>query len=180
MRKVELEDAPTLRLALQEEIARSPEARYDHRLHGLLLVGEGYSAREVARIFGDAPRTVAYWVRRFLARGLAGLQEGARRGRPPRLRPAALRRVGRDLRRPPRAFGYGQNLWDGRLLQHHLRTAYGVRLGVRQGQRLFHRLQVRRRKPRPVLAQADPARQAAAKQTLPARRGSAGGPRGGG
>ncbi len=170
MRKVQVEDAATWRIALQQEIARSPEARYDHRLHGLLLVCEGFSAREAAELFGDAPRTVAYWVQRFKADGLAGLQEGARTGRPPTVSGAALAWVGRDLRRAPRACGYGQNLWDGPLLRHHLRTAYGVDLGVRQCQRLFHRLEFRRRKPRPLIAQADPAAQAGYIKTPPARR----------
>jgi transposase len=170
MRKVELEDADTVRIALQQEIARSPEARYDHRLHGLLLVCEGFSAHEVARLFGDAPRTVAYWVQRFKAAGLAGLQEGERPGRPAALDAAALARLGVDLRRAPRAFNYGQNLWDGKLLRHHLETAYEVELGVRQCQRLFRRLRFRRRKPRPLIAKADPEAQRAYKKTPPAGR----------
>ncbi len=170
MRKAELEDAATLRIALQQEIGRSPEARYDHRLHGLLLICQGFSAREVAQLFGDAPRTVAYWVQRFQAAGLAGLQEGERSGRPAALTGAALTRLGRDLRRAPRAFGYGQNLWDGPLLRHHVGTAYGVDLGVRQCQRLFSRLDFRRRKPRPLIAQADPVAQAAYIKTSAPRR----------
>ncbi len=47
-------------LALQDEIRRTEESRYDHRLHGLLLVAQGLSCREVARLLGDAPGTVAY------------------------------------------------------------------------------------------------------------------------
>ena len=66
-------------LGLQDEIRRSAESRYDHRLHGVLLVAEGMNCCRVAELLGDAPRTVEYWVRRFEAKGLAGLQEGARR-----------------------------------------------------------------------------------------------------
>ena len=38
-------------LSLQDEIRRSRESRYDHRLHGILLIAEGNSAREVARLW---------------------------------------------------------------------------------------------------------------------------------
>lgn len=82
MRTLQIPDAETMILALQDEIRRSEEARYDHRLHGLLLVAQGMSCREVAQILGDAPRTVENWVHRFEEEGLAGLVDGARPGRP--------------------------------------------------------------------------------------------------
>lgn len=50
---------------LQDEIRRNDEGRYDHRLYAMLLVAHGMSCREVGRILGDAPRTVAYWARRY-------------------------------------------------------------------------------------------------------------------
>ena len=53
MRKLEIEDAEAMRIALQQEIARSEESRYDHRLHGLLLVTAGQSCRQIAELFGD-------------------------------------------------------------------------------------------------------------------------------
>jgi hypothetical protein len=52
-------------LGLQQEIQRSDEPRYDHRLHGLLLVAQGMTCPEVARLLGDAPRSIEYWVHRF-------------------------------------------------------------------------------------------------------------------
>ena len=71
---------PTSVLGLQQEIQRSQESRYDHRLHGVLLVTQGMRCPEVARLLGDAPRSVEYWVRRFERQGLAGLAEGERSG----------------------------------------------------------------------------------------------------
>ena len=64
---------PDIILGLQDEIRRSEESRYDHRLHGLLLVAQGMSCREVAGLLGDSARTVQYWVKRFDKDGLAGL-----------------------------------------------------------------------------------------------------------
>src|ERR1035438_3430072 len=72
MRPLQIADAETMILGLQDEIRRSEESRYDHRLHGVLLVAQGATCPEVSRLLGDAPRTVENWVRRFEAQGLAG------------------------------------------------------------------------------------------------------------
>jgi transposase len=165
MRRLEISDVEVMRLALQQEIARSDDSRYDHRLHGVLLVSRGLSCYHVAEWLGENPRTIQRWVHNFESHGFAGLQEGERSGRPRRLGEKQLTAVGRDLRRHPRQFGYGQNLWDGKLLAHHLAEVYEVKLGARQCQRIFHQLRFRLRKPRPVIAQADPAAQAEYKKT---------------
>jgi transposase len=168
MRKLEISDVSVMREALQQEILRSQESRYDHRLHGLLLISQGLDCYQVAEWLGQNPTTVQRWVHRFERHGFAGLEEGDRSGRPPRLTEGQLAQADRDLRRSPRQFGYPQNLWDGKLLAHHLRQACGVRLGSRQCQRIFHLLRFRLRKPRPVIAQADPVAQARYKKTPPA------------
>jgi transposase len=168
MRRLTISDPEMMRLAIQQEIARSEEARYDHRLHGVLLVSQGLSCYQVADWLGQHPRTVERWVQRFETQGFAGLQEGERPGRPPRLTARQVAAVDRALRKSPRSFGYPQKLWDGQLLAHHMGETYGVGVGVRQCQRLFHQLGFRQRKPRPVIAFADPAAQAAFKKTPPA------------
>lgn len=165
MRRLEITDADIMQVAIRQEIVRSDESRYDHRLHGVLLVCSGMSTYEVADLFGQSARTVQYWVQRFERSGFAGLQETERPGRPTSLDASTLEQVGKDLRRDPRELGYSQSLWDGKLLSHHLAAAYSVVLGVRQCQRLFRQLGFRRRKPRPVIAQADPQAQQAYKKT---------------
>ena len=119
-----------MRIALQQEISRSDESRYDHRLHGVLLVGQGRSCYDVADWFGEHPTTIERWVHRFEQRGFAGLREGEREGRPRRLDDKTWEKLGRDLRLHPRDLGYEQNLWDGKLLSHHLRQRYATDLGV--------------------------------------------------
>lgn len=111
MRALSIADAPTVILGLQDEIRRNADSRYNHRLHGLLLVAQGMSAIEVARLLGDAPRTVQYWVRRFELDGLAGLLEGERPGRPRRLSERQLQQVNVALRGSPEQWGLSGNLW---------------------------------------------------------------------
>jgi transposase len=165
MHRLEIQDADIMRVAVQEEILRSDESRYDHRLHGILLVCSGLSCYEVADLLGQSPRTVQYWVERFERSGFAGLQEGTRPGRPPALDEPTRLRIAQHLRQSPRELGYLQNLWDGKLLSHHIEKTFDVHLGVRQCQRLFRQFRFRRRKPRPVIAKADPKAQEAYKKT---------------
>jgi len=167
MRKLVIADADVMRLAIQQEIARSDESRSDHRLHGLLLVTGGHSCQQVADLFGEDRRTVQRWVTRFETHGLTGLRDGARSGRPATLNTTQWAALGRDLRREPQKFGHAGHLWDGKLLAAHLRLRYGVALGVRQCQRIFGHMGFRLRKPRPQVAQSDPVKVAAFKKTAP-------------
>lgn len=164
MRPLTVPDAENVILALQDEIRRSDESRYDHRLHGLLLVAQGMTAPEVSRMLGDSPRTVQYWLRRFESEGLSGLAEGDRPGRPRRLTATQMRAVEGALRQRPEDVGLSGNLWDGKTLSAYLERQYKVDLGVRQCQRLFRQLGFRLRKPRPLLARGDPLAQAAHKK----------------
>lgn len=165
MRKLKIQDVEIMQMAVQNEIARSEESRYDHRLHGILLVCQNFSCYEVGEILGHSPRTIEYWVQRFKKSGFAGLQERERPGRPTSLDEMMLDKIGKDIRNFPNEFGYSQNLWDGKLLSHHLATNYNIKIGVRQCQRVFHKLGFRRRKPRGVIASADPEARAAYKKT---------------
>ena len=165
MKRLQIKDADIMRIAIQQEIDRSEESRYDHRLHGVLMVSYGYSCTDVADLFGHSRRTVQYWVQRFEKRGFSGLQEIERPGRPTTLEMSVRRKLEKDLRQSPRELRYSQNLWDGKLLSHHLAEKYGVDLGVRQCQRLFKQMGFRRRKLRPLIAHANPALQLAYKKT---------------
>ena len=143
MKALRIADAEAARISVQQEIGRSVESRYDHRLHGVLLVCQGHPCAAVAAWLGEHPATVQRWVHRFAAGGCGALREGPRAGRPGRLALADWAKAAQDLRTPPRALGYDQDTWDGPLLARHLRQHYGVSLGLRQCQRLLSRTELR-------------------------------------
>lgn len=142
-------------LALQDEICRSQEARYDHRLHAVLLVAQSMTCPEAAKFLGDSTRTVQYWVHRFEKEGFAGLADADRPGRPQKLSEYQIDEINKALRRLPCEFGLNTNAWDGKTLSKFIDKEFNVKLGVRQCQRLFRQLGFRLRKPRPVIAKAD-------------------------
>jgi transposase len=165
MRAKTIKNSEVMVLALQDEIRRSPDSRYDHRLHGVLLIAQGMSAPEVARLLGDSPRTVEYWVERFERDGLGGLTDGEREGRPKRLDEKQMQEIGRVFRSTPEEVGLRGNIWDGKTLATFIETRFKVELGVRQCQRLFRTLDFRLRKPRSLIAKSDPLVQLRHKKT---------------
>lgn len=149
MKPLTISDKENMIMAIQDEVRRNDESRYDHRLHGVLLVAQGMTCPRVAQLLGNSHHTVVNWVRRFETHGLAGLSEGQRSGRPGRLNDKQLARVEAALRTSPGKFGLTTQLWDGPTLSEFLDQELGVNLKVRQCQRLFRRLGFRLRKPRP-------------------------------
>jgi transposase len=165
MKALTSSDRENMIMALQDEIRRNDASRYDHRLHGVLLIAQGMTWQRVSELLGDSPRSVVNWVQRFEAQGLAGLSEGERPGRPGRLDEDQLAKVEATLRTSPTMFGLPTQMWNGPSLSAFLRNELGVKLKVRQCKRLFRQLGFRLGRPRPQVAQADPARQAAHKKT---------------
>lgn len=167
MRKLVIKDAEVMAEAICQEIQRSEESRYDHRLHGVLMVARGMNCYDVGRWLGEYSTTIQRWVNTFETHGFSGLQEGERPGRPSRASHGILTQLEKELRQEPQYYGYTQNMWDGKLLSHHLAVRHGVRLRVRQCQRLFRQMGFRQRKPRPLIASADPMQQKVFKKTSP-------------
>lgn len=156
MKKLTIPNPQQAIIVLQDEIRRSKDARYDHRLHAILLVAQGMACSEVARLLGDGVRTVQLWVHKFENEGLSGLQDKSRPGRPPKLTEKQLAEISRALRSTPEEYGLNRHLWDGKMLSAFILQQYSVTLGVRQCQRLFRQLGFRYRKPRPLIAGTDP------------------------
>ena len=155
MRKLSVDDREDMVIALQNEISRSPESRYDHRLHGVLMVAIGMSCYDVSRILGHSPSRGEYFLKQFNDRGFVSPVDRQRAGRPSRISQDIMDRIDRDPRKDPHYFGYRQKTWDGILLMQHLFDHYGIDMGVGQCQNIFHTMGFRLRRPRPMIARGD-------------------------
>jgi len=164
MKRLDISDSDVMEIALQNEILRSEVARYDHRLHGVLLVCRGFSSYEVAKMFGQSATTIQRWVGNFKKNGFAGLEDCEKAGRPNRLTSQQLKSINSALRKSPRDFGYSQNMWDGKLLSHHIKKDYNVEIKVRQCQNLFKQLGFSLQRPRKMPDGGDIEKQAAFKK----------------
>jgi transposase len=118
--------APALRLRAgdREELARmvrasSVRAGLAQRARIVLLAADGVSNTAVAELVGVSRPTVIGWRDRYAARGLAGLDDQPRSGRPRRIDHAAI--VAATLTPPPTKLGVTH--WSTRLLARHLRIS---------------------------------------------------------
>lgn len=147
VQKLAAPDQDALRAALAIELRRSQEARFVHRLHALLQVSLGQSCYDVARRFGENPRSVERWLHRFAASGASGLRDGYRPGRAARLSQGQRGELQRELAAPPSACKYHQPRWTGKLVARHLEESYQVTMGLRCCQRLLHEARCAARAP---------------------------------
>jgi transposase len=114
----------------------SPRERFLHRLHSAVLVLKGFSAVEIARIFNDSPRAVAYWAKRFKQSGADGLKEIARPGRPSRLNSTQFKKVQRFVENTK---GKTQKE-NAEMLSAYIRKEFKISLTPRQCWRILNRL----------------------------------------
>jgi transposase len=149
---------------IELEISGNPEGRYSRRLHSVLLLTKGLTTLEVGDLFDINPRTIKHWGQQYKKKGLAGLKESPRPGRPRKISVSILAQIQQDLRKPTSDFGYRQGFWDGPLLKHHLEKQYQVDITVRHCQRIFHYLEMSLKYPRPKMAGASAEEQEAFKK----------------
>src|SRR4051794_34770381 len=92
--------------------SRSVRAGLAKRARMILLASDGVGNREIAGRVGASPTTVIQWRARYQQRGLEGLEDAERSGRPRELDHAAI--VTATLRPPPKRLGVTH--WSTRLL----------------------------------------------------------------
>lgn len=150
---------PSDRRRLAQALERAPDVRTYRRLQAVLLVAQGWTIPEVARLTRARPWAVYAWVRRYLRRHRPeALYDAPRSGRPPAAACLTDARIVRELRRDPLRLGYNTTGWTVSLLAQHLSQKYGCPLSARTLRRRLHRLGLRWKRPRYVYATKDPHR----------------------
>src|SRR3954454_8832066 len=119
---------------------RGAPAREVERARIVLLAADGVPGQQIAAMVGCAEGTVVTWRGRYAERGLAGLADLPRPGKPSPL-PAALRDrvLTRTLTEPPTALGATH--WSSRLLADAL-GAEGTPISHATIARIWHRFGV--------------------------------------
>jgi transposase len=121
---------------LEKQIRQSPEQRLGHKLHAVLFREKGMEYPELAKWFGESPRTLARWVRAYKVHGLAGLQE-KQSGRPAQLTPEQRAAVFAVISDGSSSVGRAGTAWTGRTLAEWINQRWGVRLRERQCRRMI-------------------------------------------
>ena len=167
MQKLSVENPEVIRKEIQAYL-KSPDGRFIHRLHGILLMLESsdYNCNHVGVLFGNSPRTISNWVHKINKTGsISSLIDAPRPGRKPRLTPDQEDQIKKALLNTPDQSGVGANQWDGKTLSFYIQQTFQIDLKVRQCQRLMKKLGFTLQKPRTVPAPGDPEAKAAFKKT---------------
>lgn len=130
----------TLRQHLHQLSFNSREARFQHRLHCVLLMAEGFPVSQISKLYNESERSLDRWWQRYVEQGVDGLRSELQSGRPSRITPEQFQALADLLQDPPIKHGFEQAHWQGRHLQEILKERYNTRLGLRQCQRLLTRL----------------------------------------
>jgi transposase len=99
--------------------SRSVNAGLAKRARMILLASEGVGNREISAQVGASPTTVIQWRARYEERGLGGLQDLERTGRPRELDHRQI--VAETLRPPPKRLGVTH--WSSRLLAERIKVS---------------------------------------------------------
>jgi len=93
------------------------EARLVERARMISKLLDGESVTKVAADLKVRPNTIIDWRKRFAAKGVAGLYDRPRSGKPPKYDKEFCARVLQTLEQPP---PHGQSCWDGPAVAKHL------------------------------------------------------------
>lgn len=169
MKRLIIKDCEDIKEKIQRYFSGNEEARFIHRLHGVLLFSEkeDESCDSIGALFGNSPRTVSNWIKRINETGdIESLRSKKQPGRPPRLTEQQRQELKAVIQESPEKHGIAINIWDGKSLSAYIEKQYGVIMKTRTCQRLFHQLGFTLKRARPVVARANEEKKLESKKTL--------------
>jgi transposase len=147
------------RRRLAAALRRATDVRTYRRTQAVLLMAQGRSVPDIARITGARPWAIYNWARRYRRTPTAdSLADAARPGRPRAAPAISNARIVRAFRRDPLRLGYSTTGWTVALLAEHLSRQYGCPISARTLRRRMRALGLRWKRPRYVYAEKDPHR----------------------
>jgi transposase len=168
MQKLKVNNKDEIKKQIYQYFQKSDEARYIHRLHGILLLidNEENNCASIGALFNNSPRSLSNWVHKINSKGkIEVLKDQTRPGRRPRLTAAHHEQIREVIQRHPEEAGISANIWDGKTLSHYIEKEFGMIIQVRQCQRLFKKLGFSLKRARPIVAKGDPEKKAMSKKT---------------
>ena len=127
------------------------------RCQMILLSNEGLSPPAIARRIRFSRETVARFIKRYNAEGVAGLADKPRSGRPPRVTDDYISQLLAAVEQAPRDLGLPFSNWTTANLAEYLATQTGIVIGARQVENYLKTNDYRLRRPvRTVKHKQDP------------------------
>ncbi len=119
-------------------VSSNDDAKYLRKVTIVNLMLNGATASSLSPACGETSRTLSSWMKTVDEQGFEALRPQKQPGRPFRLSMDQKEKIKVAILSAPSDSGY--NVWDGPALSDYINKTYGITLGVRQCQRLFHEL----------------------------------------
>jgi len=139
---------------LLKQASFTPGAWVGIRIAALILVLTGWRSTAVANLFRLSRPTAVAWIRDANTRGVDGLQDRPRSGRPARVTSKAAQALETAVEKDPKEFGLTRARWDGITVSEYLRKVWGVSIKPRQARNWLQRLDFVLKRPGYRLLQA--------------------------
>lgn len=139
-----------VRRRLKRIVQKEQDANHSRRANALLLLYEGLSQSETARLLRVSRTALYRWIERYEAYGEAGLVPD-RPGTPPTVDGSVCRALLSLVARSPQAYGFHRPRWTSEMLAMQLEEELGQTLHPSTIRRLLPRLGVRWNRARPTL-----------------------------
>lgn len=117
------------------------------RIAACLLLLSGWKSTQVAEIFGLTRWSVVKWIRKANMKGLEGIKDCSRPGRPSQFDDNLTQELNKALSRSPKEFGIRRVRWDGVVVTEYLKRIHGIEIHVRHAQRWIRNLGYSLRQP---------------------------------
>ena len=154
-------------MTLQHVVKTDPDPRVRCRAHALLLLAQGHTVSETARLLSMPAQSVRTWRARWLAEGRNGLADRSRRGRPIKLDETEQAWLREALDQGPHAYDLPVTVWSLRELQAVVKRERHIEVSICTLHRVVHDVGYRYRRPRHDLTHRQDAEAvAAAKRVL--------------
>ena len=168
MQKLTINSPKKIERQINSYINNDPERTFIFRLCSLkmFLHNADYTTESLGRLMQASPRSIASWLHKLNACGdIEVLRDKPKPGRSARLSEKQMALIKEDLQKNPTELGLDANLWDGKILSHHIQKQFGITIQVRQCQRIFSKLGFSLKRGRTVVASGDAKAKKAFKKT---------------
>lgn len=119
-------------------VSSNDEAKYLRKVTIVNLLLNGAVATTISEACGETTRTLSSWMKIVDEQGFEALRPKKQPGRPNKLTDEQKEEIKVAVLSGPEQHGY--TIWDGPSLSDFIQKKFHVALGVRQCQRLFHKL----------------------------------------
>ena len=143
------------------EYDRRPEVRI--RAAAIHMLYKGLTQQEAGELLGVSRTTIFYWRVRWMEKGIEGLADVPRSGRPRKADTNYVQQLETSIEQDPHEFGYTFSVWTVERLAQHLAKETGIELSYERVRALLRKLGYVYRRPKRDLShlQAADAREAA-------------------